>query len=183
MRTRKLVVYFVGAPGRIKVGVTADIERRLATLQAVDMEPLTLLATVDGAHALERETHRRIADYRIKGEWFRDCHEVRGVMQTVIEKGKRAFPFAASRMRPEDFFDPKGEWDRLFGRLSAILDANFPPGFSPPKTDADRARLLRVAEISTTVAGLCKQSRDFSYLTHLASARALVEQAERLYAH
>jgi hypothetical protein len=77
-------VYFISAPGRIKVGHTRKPEERLAQLRAVDMEPLTTIAVIDGSRKLERAIHDRIRPYAIRGEWFRDCSEVREAINDAI---------------------------------------------------------------------------------------------------
>lgn len=84
-------IYFVAAPGRIKIGYTTQPERRLATLQAVDMEQLESLGTIPGTRGLEGLLHARVDAYRIKGEWFLDCAEVRQLVDDALE-GKFPVP-------------------------------------------------------------------------------------------
>lgn len=73
-------VYFVAAPGRIKIGFTISPESRLDKLRQVDMEELTMLGIVDGTRRLERHLHRKLAPFRLKGEWFLDCPDVRSAI-------------------------------------------------------------------------------------------------------
>jgi hypothetical protein len=73
-------VYFVSAPGRIKIGFTLNPDSRLEKLRQVDMEHLTVVAIVDGTRRLERHLHRKLASYRVKGEWFLDCVAVRNAI-------------------------------------------------------------------------------------------------------
>jgi hypothetical protein len=67
------VIYFVqqGTDGPIKIGVSTDPEQRLRTLQSSSPQPLTLLAFMPGGVESERDLHRRFADGRLEGEWFR----------------------------------------------------------------------------------------------------------------
>jgi hypothetical protein len=81
---REEKVYFVGAPGRIKIGYTVHPEKRLQSLQQIDMERLTSLAVIHGTRVTERQLHDLLRDYHIRGEWFKDCPEVRAVMARAI---------------------------------------------------------------------------------------------------
>jgi hypothetical protein len=66
-------VYFVraGRSKRVKIGTTANIHGRLRGIKHPLIGGLRLLGYVDGGYAKENEMHRRFAEYRIKGEWFR----------------------------------------------------------------------------------------------------------------
>lgn len=70
-------VYFVSAPGRVKIGFTINPDDRLEKLRQTDMEELSVIGVVNGTRRLERHLHRKLAPYRIKGEWFLDCTAVR----------------------------------------------------------------------------------------------------------
>jgi hypothetical protein len=82
MKTGK--VYFVSAPGRIKIGFTRFPERRLVALRRADMENLTVIDIIDGERALEKRLHDLLSVHRLRGEWFNDCHEVRGVIEDAV---------------------------------------------------------------------------------------------------
>ena len=77
-------VYFIAAPGRIKIGYTRQPERRLRDLQNADMEQLTTLAVIEGTRKTERALHERLIHERLKGEWFVDCENVRRAMAEAI---------------------------------------------------------------------------------------------------
>jgi hypothetical protein len=63
-------VYFVGAPGMVKIGRSRNPHDRLVGLRSGIPLPLELLAVLpDGSQ--ERELHERFAHLRLKGEWFR----------------------------------------------------------------------------------------------------------------
>jgi hypothetical protein len=83
-------VYFVSAPGRIKIGYTTQPEVRLAHLQATDMERLEVIGVVDGLRSDEKALHERLDSHRLRGEWFLDNDEVRGVVSLFIS-GKLKF--------------------------------------------------------------------------------------------
>ena len=68
-------VYFVRAgsgDGPVKIGHSADVSARLASLQTASPTPLQLMGAVacTDAPRLEREIHARLADLRLEGEWF-----------------------------------------------------------------------------------------------------------------
>ncbi len=58
--------------GPTKIGITKDPRQRLRTLQTANPRPLVLCKTfrVLRAAELEREVHRRLSRFRMKGEWF-----------------------------------------------------------------------------------------------------------------
>lgn len=65
------LVYFLGIPGFVKIGWTADISRRALELQPGSPHQFELLAHVPGAEiADERRYHRRFHDHRAESEWF-----------------------------------------------------------------------------------------------------------------
>lgn len=72
------VVYFVGsADGKIKIGTSANIEKRFDALQTAASVKLTLLLTIPGGSEVETELHRRFANLRETGEWFEGTAELR----------------------------------------------------------------------------------------------------------
>jgi len=77
-------IYFVSAPGRIKIGYTRQPDKRLASLRAVDMEELTTLGVVPGTRDLEQALHSRVRAYQIRGEWFVDCQAVREAVNDAL---------------------------------------------------------------------------------------------------
>lgn len=72
------VVYFVGsADGKVKIGTSANIEKRFDALQTAASVKLTLLLTIPGGSEVETELHRRFANLRETGEWFEHTDELR----------------------------------------------------------------------------------------------------------
>jgi excisionase family DNA binding protein len=70
-------VYFLAAiDGPIKIGFARDVSERLAALQIANPHPLRLLASLPGTVRLERALHRRFAEHRLRGEWFRPAPEL-----------------------------------------------------------------------------------------------------------
>lgn len=68
---KPLLVYFVQAhDGPIKIGVGADIQRRMTNLQVSHAYPLKLLAVCHGGLDAEYRYHHRFRAHRLNGEWF-----------------------------------------------------------------------------------------------------------------
>lgn len=71
-------LYLVRRPdGAIKIGVSADVTRRVKALTCAAGHPLELVADVPGGLVLEEALHRRFASSRLIGEWFRPNAELR----------------------------------------------------------------------------------------------------------
>lgn len=77
--------------GRVKIGVSNDIDGRLRSLQTANPEKLTLLATCHGGEALEKRLHERYEDRRLEREWFKLKRGVVGDLILEIE-AKSGYP-------------------------------------------------------------------------------------------
>jgi hypothetical protein len=80
--------YFIEAvgTGRIKVGKSNDVPRRLATLQTGSPFKLVLRATTT---MLERDLHRRFRSARIPGgEWFNFTDEISALIEEINNPAK-----------------------------------------------------------------------------------------------
>lgn len=72
------VVYFVASDdGKVKIGTSGNIEKRMADLQTSAATKLTLLLTIPGDTGLEADLHRRFKHLREAGEWFEHTLELR----------------------------------------------------------------------------------------------------------
>jgi hypothetical protein len=79
LRERVLPGHILGWPGTglaIKVGFSRSPLRRIEALSAASPFTLVPLAIVDGSFEDEQCYHRRLAGFRLKGEWYRVCREV-----------------------------------------------------------------------------------------------------------
>lgn len=65
-------VYFIqqGDNGPIKIGYSAEPEKRLQTLSTASPYPLRILKTTEGGKSLEQTLHQRFAEFQLEGEWF-----------------------------------------------------------------------------------------------------------------
>jgi hypothetical protein len=75
-------VYFAafGGLGMIKIGVSNDVAQRLQNIAKSEKCEGSLLLAIAGNRQIEAEQHRRFGKWRVRGEWFRDCEEVRSLI-------------------------------------------------------------------------------------------------------
>lgn len=67
---RHCFVYFIECGGRIKIGRTTDVTRRVREMSTFTHDPVNLLAAVPAHASLEPLIHDRFAAARVKGEWY-----------------------------------------------------------------------------------------------------------------
>jgi hypothetical protein len=91
-------VYFFGRDGLIKVGTTVrDVKERLRQIELTDLNgPITLIGAIAGGFQLEGAIHRHLASYRVRGEWFSDCTEVRSCIAKLLTEGPSSIGFDQS---------------------------------------------------------------------------------------
>lgn len=80
-------LYFIGAwvgsdLVSVKIGISKDCEQRMKELQSHTFADLSILgyytySSVELARELEKEAHKALKEYRMRGEWFRAEPEVR----------------------------------------------------------------------------------------------------------
>jgi hypothetical protein len=93
-------VYFISHPrtGRIKIGFTRDLNTRLTTVGANLAEQVSLLGNLTGGRHLEQAIHHELRGWCIRGEWFRDCNEVRAFIDLMLRDGpEKGFGYVGSR--------------------------------------------------------------------------------------
>jgi len=73
--------------GRIKVGVSSNVEQRLRDLSSEQRCEGEILHIMPGNRKAEMSVHARLAEWRVEGEWFRDCAEVRAIIETYRTGG------------------------------------------------------------------------------------------------
>lgn len=89
-------VYFLNAEGtnRYKIGLTADIDRRIKQLNAKQSAfPVVLLwqIEVDNMRAAEKYLHDLFSDYRVHGEWFEFSEQDLGIVEAAYAETERGF--------------------------------------------------------------------------------------------
>lgn len=81
-------VYFIrnATSGHVKVGWSADPDRRLAQLQTASHDHLEVIASIPGGPETEHRIHRLLEPYRVSGEWFRGEDMVHRVITFLAEQ-------------------------------------------------------------------------------------------------
>lgn len=75
-------IYFATVDGHtVKIGFASDVPARLRTLQTASHRPLHLLVVIAGSQADERQLHKRFAEHRVQGEWFRLSNEIKDFIE------------------------------------------------------------------------------------------------------
>lgn len=84
-------VYFITDGEAIKIGKANNPRARLSSLQTSHHKPLYIIAAIPGDEMLERQLHRTFGEFRIRGEWFKDCAEIRAFVdrQTRGKQGSK----------------------------------------------------------------------------------------------
>ena len=77
-RTAKTYVYLVSnqAGTEVKIGLSANPERRLRTLSTANAHPLQLLHFVVGGRSLEKALHDKFKQHHIRNEWYSSCSDI-----------------------------------------------------------------------------------------------------------
>lgn len=114
-------VYFVSAPGRVKIGFTTHPESRLQQLQRMDMETLTVIGSIVGTRKNERDLHAELVPFNIRGEWFVDCDQVRSVINAALTDG---FPLEPAEDGDPDRSDISRNHNTIVAARNAIREAS-----------------------------------------------------------
>lgn len=80
-------VYFMQAVhgGPIKIGMSEAPERRLADLQVGSPYKLRIIGVAAGGQPREAVLHKRLAAFRLHGEWFSDAPEVLAAIAETLQ--------------------------------------------------------------------------------------------------
>jgi hypothetical protein len=68
---------------QVKIGISEDVERRVADLSRIRGRPLDLIGTMRGGYDLERAMHGRFREFRREGqEWY--SSEILGDLEGLL---------------------------------------------------------------------------------------------------
>lgn len=101
-RRRDSWVYFISTDepdAPVKVGFTANVEKRLAGLQSGHHAELKVLVAVDGDRSHESELHGYFAASRLRGEWFRRDPLIEAVILRLQRERRRCRRISATPLR------------------------------------------------------------------------------------
>ena len=78
------MIYFAECGNQIKIGISSNLNARMADLRNEAGRPVSLIGTIAGDLRIERALLKKLRPYRIKGEWFKDCRDVRAAIQNCL---------------------------------------------------------------------------------------------------
>jgi DNA repair protein RadA/Sms len=132
------MIYFLRAGDEVKIGFSETPEtaiRRLTGFQTANARQLILLGVAPGDRAEEGRLHRRLAAYRVRGEWFRAAPELLTVIGTVTDKPPSSTEEPVSMAIPTLTFTdlnptaaPPPRLSSSFRGFDAVLGGGFVPG-------------------------------------------------------
>jgi len=83
---KESVVYFIQSErgGPVKIGISTNVQGRLASLQTGFPYPLKVLATTPGGEGIEKGLHDIFAEHRLSGEWFKPEKELMDLITRLM---------------------------------------------------------------------------------------------------
>jgi hypothetical protein len=122
--TSGIKLYFLGYPGRIKIGISRQVMRRLQEIANQMDQPPVLLGAVNGSRGFEKYLHKRLAKHRLHSEWFSDCEEVRDTMARVLNGDRFSYkpkPNSAGHVQIKQREQTPEEWLAMLNRVAALI--------------------------------------------------------------
>lgn len=113
-------IYFIAHLGRIKIGTSKHPKDRIASLAAHYQEPIVFVGCIIGDRAREQAIHQDLAEHRLRGEWFRDCEEVRRKIGDLL------IAHAFQKPSPPKITPPKSKDDKPNKNFGIIVRALWP---------------------------------------------------------
>jgi hypothetical protein len=84
---QKSWVYFAVRADTVKIGVSVQPDKRLRTLERANGVRFDRTVVVPGTRTLEQQYHRRFAEHRLEGEWFKLDREIVTEMNRLSNEG------------------------------------------------------------------------------------------------
>jgi len=94
VRLIKTKIYFIKnkKSTAVKIGISRNVEFRFTTLQTDNYEELIFIGSIFGGIITEKEIHKKLEKYKIRGEWFKFNKtvqkEINILLENEIEKRK-----------------------------------------------------------------------------------------------
>lgn len=83
MKRSRSIIYFAERNGQIKIGFSKAPLSRIASLPGAK-----IVAWTNGSRTKEARIHDALHDFRLRGEWFSDCEEVRNYISLNARTSK-----------------------------------------------------------------------------------------------
>lgn len=104
-------VYFARAAETdlVKIGVSADVDRRLVGLRSATGLHVCELGRVPGDYSTEAALHRLLSPHRHHGEWYRPTREVLAALEAarIVAAGLEYARAGRPRRRPRRYLYPQ----------------------------------------------------------------------------
>jgi hypothetical protein len=92
------MIYFIQSLNTVKVGYTShDVKTRYNAIKTSNPHGMVLIGTMKGSRYIESEIHNLLEPFRVSGEWFKLCDEVKCLIdellngKTSVEKTIKTF--------------------------------------------------------------------------------------------
>lgn len=80
---RTHIVYFIYCAGFVKIGITTNLEKRMATLQIGAPWQARVVGMMVGGRTTESFLHFVFSEHSVGGEWFRLSDEIRQALAII----------------------------------------------------------------------------------------------------
>jgi excisionase family DNA binding protein len=78
------LIYFIEGAGKVKIGITQKVRRRLEEVQAMSPVEVRVVHVVPGTAVDENDLHRRFKEYWSHGEWFHKRGSLKAYLRVAI---------------------------------------------------------------------------------------------------
>lgn len=109
-----------GKVSYLKIGHSVNVAKRIKGHQTSSAVPLTLLGLKNGMKKEETDLHKMLSEFRMNGEWFKDCPEVLTALDIIDPEKflkKRHYPM----QRVESYFYSNRYVAHDFDMLMSVL--------------------------------------------------------------
>lgn len=80
------MIYLIKSGEYVKIGFSENINKRLSILQTGNPIKMEIIDYKEGNKIDEGILHSLCKEFRIRGEWFKDCDQVREIFKNYISK-------------------------------------------------------------------------------------------------
>jgi hypothetical protein len=106
-------LYFIRVQdGPVKIGRSADVQKRLRMLQCACPYDLELVGVLRNGGACEATFHANLDEYRMRGEWFRWEGAVCAAVEAALHDGRWRTVFGFSEPADEDWWTGSPLYER-----------------------------------------------------------------------
>jgi hypothetical protein len=106
MTAKRGTIYFAELDGRIKIGFSNNVDKRIAALRIIHSSDMELIETMDGTFHLERAIHRYLAAHSAGREWFVACPDVYRTIAGLLQEGPAYIGYLAENAAPKKAAEP-----------------------------------------------------------------------------